>query len=298
MKSYENKFHLLAIDDQSFDTGKVYHQNFQGYLVTSANEKYIVFHKKQIKIVDLKEIGNSMGVIFLYSKREVIKIWLNLESFSFAWKLFSWFDEYSWEKYFYLPYCSQKQQEATTMILENGNFPFSVTQSSKWMLFQTSQPFSDDLQTFFSLLSHENLSESDLESCLSFLFALVILYGKFEVKNNELRSIKIHFPLFWSYLSYKDTFHQLILLLQQQGYFFQVSENVQWDFCSYQITSNDGEVLKIFAWWLQKDFVIVRDRLYQEVKNQFLDHLSDLSIENKEEMYKLFEESSLKVLEK
>jgi hypothetical protein len=49
---------------------------------------------------------------------------------------------------------------------------------------------------------------------------------------------------------------------------------------------------------LQKDFVIVRDHLYQEVKNQFLDHLSDLSIENKEEMYKLFEESSLKILEK
>ncbi|MBQ7074360.1 hypothetical protein IJM86_04860 [bacterium] len=70
MIGYENKFHCLALKDNSFDTGKNYQQNFQSYLIQSKNEKYLIVHKKQCKWVDFKDIGETMGIVLLIKKRK------------------------------------------------------------------------------------------------------------------------------------------------------------------------------------------------------------------------------------
>jgi hypothetical protein len=67
----------------------------------------------------------------------------------------------------------------------------------------------------------------DTSDFLNFLFGLTILYGKFEVKGEELRSIKIHLPLFGQYLHYKETLDQIVKKLQTEQYFLQTSENSQ-----------------------------------------------------------------------
>jgi hypothetical protein len=70
MIGYENTFHCLALKDNSFDTGKTYQQNFQNYLIQSKNEKYLIFHKKQLKWIDFKDIGETMGILLLIEKRK------------------------------------------------------------------------------------------------------------------------------------------------------------------------------------------------------------------------------------
>lgn len=46
-----------------------------------------------------------------------------------------------------------------------------------------------DLDQHFSL-------PTDLVDQLSFLFALVLIYGKFDIKNQEVVALRLHIPLF------------------------------------------------------------------------------------------------------
>ena len=80
-----------------------------------------------------------------------------------------------------------------------------------------------------------------------FFFELILLYGKFENKWEKLSAIKIQLPLFWQFLTIWDEIKNLQKKLQDQWMFIQISENIQWDKHTYEITSNDYELLEIFA---------------------------------------------------
>ena len=289
MKSYENKFHCLAFNHPESDTGKVYHQNFQDYLVDSPNEPWIVFHKKQLKVVDFKDIGSTMGVILLLPRKKSEKIWLSMQAIAFSWRLFSGFDEFTGEQYCYLPHFPLKDIFSLQNTFSRLDFPFTITQTEKGVLFGCEDVLWSQNQFSFPLF------QTSVEK-LSFLFGLTLLYGKFELKGNELKSIKIHLPLFWQYLQYKDSFNAMIQNLQEDYYFFQVSENMQWDACSYQITSNDWEVLQLFSEWMKQEVVISKNLLYQQVKDLLPQFFDDLAIENKTEICNLLNEREIKIL--
>ena len=89
--------------------------------------------------------------------------------------------------------------------------------------------------------------ESDIEWLVGFLFWLILLYWKFEVKWAKLSAVKIQLPLFGQYLSLGDKLINIQRLLQEQWLFVQISENVQWEKHIYEITSNDYELLSAFA---------------------------------------------------
>ena len=55
---------LLEIEDTSLDTGKLYQHDFQGYQISGKNRLLFVFHKKEIKLIELKNIGSTMGVFY------------------------------------------------------------------------------------------------------------------------------------------------------------------------------------------------------------------------------------------
>jgi hypothetical protein len=57
--------HLLTIKDDTLDTGKHYQQDFQGYHVSEKNTLLFVSHKKEIKLIELKNIGSTMGVFYI-----------------------------------------------------------------------------------------------------------------------------------------------------------------------------------------------------------------------------------------
>lgn len=291
---YENDFHCLAIQDKSFDTGKTYQQNFQGYLINQKNEKYLVFHKKEIKIVDFKDIGETMGILLLIERekdqKKEEKIWLSQESFACAWRLFPWFDEFSGETYFYLPHFPLKEIETTNHLFQSLEIAFHVEKTEKGVFFLSNENSENSWKKI------EELQEpSDF---FSFLFGLTLLYGKFEVKNEEFRSFKIHLPLFGPYLQYKETLDTIIKTLQKKYYFLQTSENQQNGVLSYQISCNDGEILAIFDQRMQQNRTITKQNLYQEVEKLLMDSFEHLAIENQKEITMLLKEKSLKVLVK
>ena len=92
-----------------------------------------------------------------------------------------------------------------------------------------------------------NIEDLDTEWKIWFLFGLTLLYWKFENKWDKLSAIKIQLPLFWQFLSIWDEIKNIQKSLQNEWIFIQISENTQWDKCTYEITSNDYELLEIFA---------------------------------------------------
>ena len=91
------------------------------------------------------------------------------------------------------------------------------------------------------------IEDLDTEWKIWFLFGLTLLYWKFENKWEKLSAIKIQLPLFGQFLSIWDEIKNIQKKLQENWIFIQISENIQWDKHTYEITSNDYELLKIFA---------------------------------------------------
>ena len=91
-----------------------------------------------------------------------------------------------------------------------------------------------------------DIYDLNMDGKLWFLFGLILLYWKFENKWEKLSAIKIQLPLFGQFLSVWDELKNIQKSLQDGWIFIQISENIQGDKHTYEITSNDYELLEIF----------------------------------------------------
>jgi hypothetical protein len=130
---------------------------------------------------------------------------------------------------------------------------------------------------------------------------LTLLYGKFEAKGEQLNSIKIHLPLFGKYLALQETLGQLIATLQEVGIFLQSSLNQNQGKMTLQITSNDYELLQIFAHrysGIENFSQITKKNFTLQTTQQLIHFIEQHSFENAPDIKKLIEENVVKVLVK
>ncbi len=138
----------------------------------------------------------------------------------------------------------------------------------------------------------------------SFLFALILIYGKIEAKNNELLSIKIHIPLFGQFMKYEEIFDTMKQTLAQEGIFITTSCQKNAEGAVYQISSNDYELLETYAKWyepVEKFEKITKRDFTQEMKTkliEFLETNTEIPSEGKEEVIKKLQEGTMKLLTK
>jgi len=229
---------FLIKQDKKLDTGKTYLHNFQWYKFDEENCIFYVWHKKKIKLIESKNLWSTMNVFFLkdwiLNVNELtnnIKIWILT-----ACQIFNAFDEENGWFYNFLPYFPTKSVEEKNQIFSKLWLNISLSNSPKWVLIKNDE-------------SHNKIMIEDLntEWIIGFLFGLILLYGKFENKWERLAAIKIQLPLFGQFLSTWDEIKNIQKKLQEEWIFIQISENIQWDKHTYEITSNDYELLEIFA---------------------------------------------------
>ena len=131
-----------------------------------------------------------------------------------------------------------------------------------------------------------------------FLFGLTLLYWKFENKWEKLSAIKIQLPLFGQFLSIWDRIKDIQKNLQNEWIFIQTSENTQWDKCTYEITSNDYELLEIFS----KLYLPVENFSQITKKEQAQEAIEALKVflsnEWKNELITIINNSCVKLLQK
>ena len=229
---------FLTKQDEKLYTGKTYRHNFQWYNFDEENCIFYVWHKKEIKLIESKNLWSTMNVFFIKDwTLKINKLTNIIKSWIFtACDIFSAFDEDNWWFYSFCPYFPTKSVDEKNELFQKLWLGIQLSNGPKWVLIKNNEEYTKILI--------ENL---DIEWKIWFLFGLIVLYWKFENKWEKLSAIKIQLPLFGQFLSIWDEIKNIQRNLQDEWIFIQISENIQWDKHTYEITSNDYELLEIFA---------------------------------------------------
>ncbi len=229
---------FLVKQDEKLYTGKTYRHNFQWYNFDEENCIFYVWHKKEIKLIESKNLWSTMNVFFLKDwELQVNELTNNIKDWiSTACQIFNAFDEENWWFYNFLPYFPTKSVDEKNELFQKLWLNIQLSNSSKWILIKNNE-WNNKI----------NIEDLDIEWKIWFLFGLTLLYWKFENKWEKLSTIKIQLPLFGQFLSIWDEIKSIQRNLQNEWIFIQISENIQWDKHTYEITSNDYELLEIFA---------------------------------------------------
>ena len=96
---------FLTKHDSTLLTGKTYHHNFQWYDFEEENCIFYVWHKKEIKLIESKNLWSTMNVFFLKDgKFEVKELIYDIKSWILtACQIFNAFDEENWWTNSFLP---------------------------------------------------------------------------------------------------------------------------------------------------------------------------------------------------
>lgn len=284
MKILVDKNNLLTIENPKIPKSKKYCYNLGGYEFCDFDKWIIVSHKKQFKIIHLKDLGDKMWVIMVWKKDEEIDdIELVLESVDNALKLFNWFDEDSWEKYYFLNKFNENKLNELNFKLKKLWSNIVVNKTKKGICI-------------------ENKDDELIYDPISFLFWLWLVYGDLNIKNKDLKSIKIQIPLFWSFQENEGIIDESINTLIDNNIFLKKNIQKTNDGIVYQITSSDFELLEIFAKlyqpiekWIQISKVSELEKIKNELL-EFIKNSSEIPSEWKAETLKEIENGMIKIL--
>lgn len=280
---------ILSIHHPDISANKEYQNVVWWFSFFSFDKGILVYHKKDIKVISLKNLWENMSVFHISSRPEIIEKSLNKESFLQAVSLFKWFDEEAWSQYYFFPKFPINEIEKTNWILSKLGFDIQLEKTNKGV---TIPYFSQETE--------------DISSKFSFLFALTLLYGKLDIKTWNLISAKIHIPLYGSYLSKKEEFQELTKSLQSNWIFINISSSTNGEWEIFQISITDYEILVSFANFYQsieKIQEISKQDYVAKIKIQLLDYISNKlesdvwrPVEWKDEIVKSIKVWTLKVL--
>lgn len=287
MRIEKDKNNILTIFNENIPQTKEYTYQVSGYIFSDFDKWIIVLHKKQWKIISLKNLGDTMSIVY-------IKDWYIQEGekrcMNQAMKLFQWFDEETGKKYYFIPWLGESQQKEKNIILKKLWTTYSIEKTSKGMIIRWIEEKEDTIET--------------PEEIIGYLFGLLIIYGKWEEKKQELNSIKIQIPLSGQHLANEEKLDTMIHRLQQEWIFLKVDKLSNKNGMTYQISSNDYELLEIGAKWYEavEKFEQITKRVFtQEMKTtllEFIDSNTEIPQEGKIEVMKQIKEWTIKLITK
>jgi hypothetical protein len=272
MKITFDKNHLLVIENPNIPQLKEYTYEANGYQFSSYDKGIIVLHKKELKIINLKNLGDTMTVIYNKTTPE-IKEEFDQDACLQALYLFQGFNETTGETYYFLPKYGEKDKSALNEILFKLGTSLHVQNTDKGCIVQG-----------------EYKPKEEKDQILSFLFGLTLVYGKLEIKKNSLNGIKVHLPLFGQFIKYEKELNNIKESLAKEGIFISTSIQKTNDGSIYQISSNDYELLNNFAEYykaIENIEKIPKYDLTQETKIQLIEFISnnpEIPAEGKEEV--------------
>lgn len=291
MKLQFDQNHLLTISNENIPQTKEYTYSAGGYIFSDFDKGVIVLHKKDFKITNLKNLGDGMNVIY-YTKKNNENINFQQGIYEDALRLFNGFDEETGQRYYFIPSLWEKDMQEKNNILKH----FSACEIKK-----TAKGAMVELQHTKEDRTQEKPQNEDM---LSYLFGLTLIYGKFDAKKGELTSIKIQIPLFGQYLAQQEMLDNIINKLQQSSIFLKVDKLSNKNGITYQISSNDYELLEIFAKWyepVEKFEKISKREFTDEMKNKLIEFIEtnpEIPSEGKVEVLQQIKNDTIKFLMK
>ena len=277
---------ILVIENENIPQVKKYSYNVSWYTFSDFDKWIIVYHKKQFKIINLKDLWDKMWIILVWEHDdEYDDMELDLESMESALKLFDWFDENTGDKYYFLyKYGENKMNELQERLKKLGS-KVELKKTEKWICL----PRTDEELVY---------------NPISFLFGLVLIYGNLQIKDWDLKAIKVQIQLFGKYMEDQDILDEIVSVLAENGLY--VNKNIQRndDWIIYELTSSDYEILQHFARFyepIEKWLKISKyDDVYEVKKTliEFIQNNPEIPSEWKDEVLATLSDWMIKIMEK
>ncbi|MEI8092515.1 MAG: hypothetical protein WCG98_10595 [bacterium] len=120
--------HLLSIFNPQIPQTKEYTYTVSGYTFSDYDKGMIVLHKKDFKIVNLKNLGDGMNVVYLQNNLPE-DIHLDPDALQQAFGLFSSFDETTGKTYCFIPNVSDKDLQDKNQMFEKLDIKNRLTKT-------------------------------------------------------------------------------------------------------------------------------------------------------------------------
>ena len=283
---------ILTLIDPDIPQHKTYTYVLDNYQIESTDTLLFVYQKRAWKLINLKNLGDGMQVAF--SPKAPIStdtLTFDKDQFLNILSLFQGFNEETWIKYHFLPFWNWDIL-LLRELLTRLNSPEINIKKTKWW-------------TIISWLKKTFLFPETVEDHLSFLFALALIYGKFEGKDWNLKSIKIHLPLNWIQAQLEEKLINMCKNLQKIWLFIKRNTDHYAEKKIFQFQINDFELLTLFVSWnsLFKDLPQRNTELISNqnttIKNQLISFIEETTIpaiSNKEQILPVLKNQTLKFL--
>lgn len=284
MKILVDDNNILAIENPNIPQTRQYSYNVSGYSFSDFDKWIIVYHKKQFKIINLKDLWDKMWVILVWEHDdEYDEMKLDLESMESALKIFDWFDENTGEKYYFLYKFGESKMNELQEKLNILWSKIQLNKTEKWICL----PLIDGELVY---------------NPISFLFGLVLVYGNFQIKEWDLKAIKVQIPLFGKYIEKQDIIDETLAVLAENGLY--VNKNIQRtdDGIIYELTSSDYELLQHFARFyepIEKWLEISKYNDVLNVKKELIGYIKtnpEIPSEGRDEVLKSLENWMIKIM--
>lgn len=262
-----DQFWFLSREDSSLPQLKSYHYSISGLSFASYDKRVFVYYKRQWKRIQLKNLGDGMQLAYQVSTRPNLTYEWQEDFLTNALSLFKGFNEETGQVYHFLPFF-KKDSALLFSLLEKTQLwaRFAITPGTTKILG----------------LEHSFQWPKEIAEKVWFLFALVLLYGKFDLKNDFITSIKIHLPLLWASAQIEEQFISLVQELQESGIFFTLNLHQQGTKKTLELSSSDFELIAIFSQRYEalrlgklSEGISPLESKHLEIKNQLLDFLEE-----------------------
>ena len=283
---------ILTLIDPEIPQHKTYTYVLDNYQIESTDTLLFVYQKRAWKLINLKNLGDGMQVAFS-SKAPISTDLLTFDKDQFLnlLSLFQGFNEETWIKYHFLPFWNWDIVVLKGLLTMLSSPEINIEKTKWW--------------TIISWLKKTFLFPETAEDHLSFLFTLALIYGKFEGKDWNLKSIKIHLPLIWIQAQLEEKLINMCKNLQKIWLFIKRNTDHHAEKKIFQFQINDFELLTLFASWnsLFKDLPQRNTELISAqntaIKRQLISFIEELQIpeiSNKDGILQTIENQTLKFL--
>lgn len=237
-------------------TGKTYTHHCGGAIFALHDHSLPVYHKRQFKTIQRKDMGNKMSLIYL-KENTLTTPTLNLDIMKRVLTWYQWFDEEEGQKYYFVHQWSHHLSLDQQLDIDIA---------------------SDHIR--HDLRAYEQTPDQSLETMISVLYTAAALYGRRDTRiiqeETHLRSITIQLSLITQNMHLVQRRTQTHESLLEQWYFNTLSIQEHEDGATVQYTIQDEELLEHIAWFdLANDYHITKKSSTARMREQLIQWLTD-----------------------
>lgn len=216
--------------------------------IATCEQEIAVWWKRAWHWINTKHVGDGMQIVRVH-ERPFILFDLSVDWMIKWMSLFQEYDEHADETitYLYRFWSDEDKIDSLNNVLSNYTDEYRVSQEGKFVILSWTSILFPDQQALLRELTSEGMS-----AITSFIFGILLVYGSWDQEDDTLHGARIQLPLVWSIAGFQKVLEQVRDALIADGIYTVVDLLGQKYGQLWQMSIGDGELLKIFAQYLQR----------------------------------------------